>query len=338
MIQPHPRPRSRRYALRVAMLLLALAPTWLTLHAASAPTPERAAAPPPPNWLAANDGPAPGTLRLRWLGTAGFELRTDRAQILIDPYLSRLELWRLLTQSARPDEKQILAHLPRVNGVKRAVFVGHGHFDHMLDAATVARLLGAPLYASADTLRVVAAEGLPASSRLTVQPGQRIRVGDIEIEAVLSAHSQMPTQWLAGGAIPAHPRLPMAFLDYKNGPVYGFMIHWGGRTIYHCGSADISETALAGRHADMALVCLSGWTSNRRLFEKIQNTLAPRVIMPMHHDDFFRPFDRGFVENPLADQDEARAAIRQAMPQASVVDTAFFKVHQLSPARPMERP
>ncbi|MBZ0252870.1 MAG: MBL fold metallo-hydrolase, partial [Candidatus Methylomirabilis sp.] len=82
--------------------------------------------------------PAPlgdGELSLRWLGTAGYELRTARTTLLIDPYLTRASLSRTLFTPLEPGSAAIDA----VIGGADYVLAGHSHFDHLMDVPYIAR-------------------------------------------------------------------------------------------------------------------------------------------------------------------------------------------------------
>jgi L-ascorbate metabolism protein UlaG (beta-lactamase superfamily) len=285
----------------------------------------------PPGWLGPADGihpPGPDALDVRWLGVAGFEIRTGKAAILIDPYFSRTPLWDLLSKPVKPDLERIHRYLRPV----QAVFVGHAHFDHLMDAPEVAKELNIPLYCSDQGERIAAAEGLNASLQRALTPGTIVRVGDIEVEAIESRHSDMPTQMLAGGDVAPNIKWPMGFLAYRNGPVFGFLIRWRGRSLYHSGSAQILDAAATGHHADVVLQCLTGWTSSPHIFERVNATLTPRVIIPMHDDDFFKPLDAGWSENPLARRKEGLAAMHKAMPGASIVTMGFLETLRLKAA------
>lgn len=289
-----------------------------TLPAGAAPTPA---------WLTKGDGtamPGPDELAVRWLGTAGFEIRSAKGALLIDPYFSRPSLGALLAGPARPDEALVKARVRPV----QAVFVGHGHFDHFLDAPLVAKLTGATLYTSETSINLAAQEGLPASQRRAVRPGDVLRVGDIEVEVVESRHSSMPTQALAGGPMAPDAKLPLRFLEYKNGDVFGFLIRWRGRSLYHNGSAEFVEEGLGGSRAETVLFCVSGWTSTPGVWKRVYDTMKPAVIMPMHHDDFFKPFEAGVQENLLAKHAGALATIRRDAPGAAIVDVDFFDDHR----------
>lgn len=303
----------KKRILAALAVLLALG-SWAAVGQASAPA--SAADVPAPDWLVEGSEAAPGPdeLDVRWLGTAGFEIRSQRAAILIDPYYSRLPILKLLGK-IKPD----MAAIERELHPAQAVFVSHGHFDHLLDAPEVARKLNVPLYTSYQGEKLAEAEGLPAALRKPIVDGTIVQVGDIGVEAVQSQHSDMITQRLAGGEMTDHPSYPMGFMDYKNGPTYGFLIRWHGRTLYHNGTAQIVEAGIRNRHADVVLMCVSGWTATPNLWGRVGAALTPQVVVPMHDDDFFKPIAEGFHENPLAKREAALAAIREAMPAAAIM-------------------
>lgn len=311
---------------RSSLLLAALAVVTLSTPAGSA-----ASAPPAaPAWFTdAADRPlGADELSIRWLGTAAFEVRTARAALLIDPHYSRHNLLQLLAGPIRPDMARVRKHLKPA----QAVFVGHAHHDHLIDAPAAAGLLQAPFYGSQDAAHVARMEGLPESQIHTLRGGEKITVGDMTVEAVPSRHSHIVTNVLVNGSIAPWSRLPMRFWDYKHGQVFTYAIHWRGRTVYHFGSAEIVEEAFRGRRADVALVCLSGWKDNPTVFGRIDALLAPSVVVPMHHDDFFRPLEEGFHPGQLAFVQEAYPTIAREMPRAHLADPAIFQAYRLTAA------
>jgi L-ascorbate metabolism protein UlaG (beta-lactamase superfamily) len=85
------------------------------------------------------------------------------------------------------------------------------------------------------------------------------------------------------------------------------------------------------RHADVALFCMSGWKDNPSIFGRLAATLHPDVVVPSHHDDFFRPLSEGFHPGQLAFVDEGYGKIRQELPQSALVPLDFFQEIRLSP-------
>ena len=91
-----------------------------------------------------------------WLGTAGVLVSDGRTGILIDPYVSRSGMLKVLLGSAlSPDRELVRQWVGRLGaGSIQAVVVSHSHFDHALDAPFFALETGALLMGSESTLNV----------------------------------------------------------------------------------------------------------------------------------------------------------------------------------------
>jgi len=79
------------------------------------------------------------TIKITWLGTATFILDLDGARLLFDPFFFRNDKSTPVLKTRREDVKDI-----------RAVFVTHGHIDHVTDAAWYAENMNVPVYTSKD--------------------------------------------------------------------------------------------------------------------------------------------------------------------------------------------
>ncbi len=87
---------------------------------------------------------APAGLKIRWLGTAGFEISDDETTILIDPFVTRPTLEQsFLLQDLPVDteavDRYVLEPIERSGGLKKikAILISHTHDDHVLDAPYV---------------------------------------------------------------------------------------------------------------------------------------------------------------------------------------------------------
>jgi L-ascorbate metabolism protein UlaG (beta-lactamase superfamily) len=79
----------------------------------------------------------------------------------------------------------------------------------------------------------------------------------------------------------------------------------------HQGSANLIDEAIHHRDVDYFLAGISGRGFTPHYTARILRLLSPRVVVPHHHDDFFRPLDEpmgfsfnvnfgGFVEEVAA--------------------------------------
>ena len=248
------------------------------------------------------DAPSPleatnGAVNLRWLGTAGYELECEGHVLLIDPYFTRVPLWRLFAPVlSLPDEARIRAGVTRAD----AIVVGHSHFDHVLDVPTIARMTGATVYGSESTTNLMAAAGLPESQVVTCVGHDTFETGPFRVTMVPSEHSRFAFgRTPFGGDIPCSCELPMRAGDYRCGLVFGIHIAVAGLSLYHMGSAELVDDQLTTGSVDLCLLGISGRHHTERYIPRALRLLQPRVVMPMHYDNFFRTLDKPMQLLPL---------------------------------------
>ena len=122
------------------------------------------------------------TATLDWFGCATFRLVTGEGlTVMLDAYLDRV-----------PDAPQSgvgVADVVTGMGPGDWVLVGHSHFDHLYGAERLAAS-GARIVGSYETVRVMAACGVPEEQLVPVAGGERIRLDDATTVRVLpSLHS-----------------------------------------------------------------------------------------------------------------------------------------------------
>jgi L-ascorbate metabolism protein UlaG (beta-lactamase superfamily) len=278
-------------------------------------------------------GPMPpnGILTLRWLGTTNFELAYGNQVVLLDAYYDR-----------GPRNRPIgLAPAD----VKRAdaIFIGHAHFDHMSDAATVAVQTGAPVIGAPTVTETAISLGLPARQAVTVRGGEVLKYKGFTVEAILARHSTLAPEVLtafrnaiavaAGAATPEEAAAEAAILkrgtfDPKvitEGTIaYLFTFDSGFRLIFRNSAGPVTDAERTvmqriGGKTDVAIVGYIGQYVARR---QIAATLPiielynPRLYVPAHHDEIAGTFVDIGVE-PLF------MAIRDRMPGTSVVSPLY---------------
>ena len=198
-----------------------------------------------------------------------------------------------------------------------ALLIGHGHFDHMSDAASIAArtkalVVGAPL-----TTDKLAAQGIDRG-RLRAVTGRGgdplLRFGDITVEPILARHGEPPPNVTAAFSTAlrsvtsapgpeqvaeqaairqrgvSDPRVTtegtIAYLiTFGAGPAGGFKVMYrdsGGRVT----DEERAAMAKAGR-VDVAVVAVAADYLNtltaQRALEHV-HTYRPDVFIPAHHD------------------------------------------------------
>ncbi len=168
--------------------------------------------------------------RLTFLGHSTVLIEMDGTRLLTDPVLGHV-LW-----SIRRRAPAVAAHhLADVD----AVFISHGHFDH-LDLKSLRALPGTPtVIVPAGLGRIAGRAGL--GPVLEVDEGDRLRVGTLEVEVMRAVHGRR--------------RSPRVEADAAL-----CCLVVGSSTIYFAGDTDVLPAweGLAGR-VDVALLPVGGW-------------------------------------------------------------------------------
>jgi L-ascorbate metabolism protein UlaG (beta-lactamase superfamily) len=248
------------------------------------------------NWSRASCD-LPAGLELQWLGTAGFRLSYEGYHLLIDPYLTRLSLRQVFRRRrVCPSPEAIERYVPAVS----AVLVGHTHFDHALDIPFLLTRHGCDVYGSASLRNLLQLHDLTHRANV-VEFYKVYPIGPFEVTFVPSLHSKL----ILGLKVPYEGELTCDRLDdlnagaYRCGQVYGIHVAVAGVRFYHQGSANLIDDAIRHHDVDYFLAGISGRGFTTDYAARMLRLLSPRVVIPHHHDDFFRALDEpmGFSFN-----------------------------------------
>jgi L-ascorbate metabolism protein UlaG (beta-lactamase superfamily) len=232
----------------------------------------------------------PDGLEVEWLGVSGYRISAEGKTLFVDPYLSRVPFANLLRRrSALPDPAMLdrFVHAP---GEVVGVLVGHTHFDHAVDAPAIARRFGCKAYGSDSLVTLMGLHGL-AERTVEVEPYRTYELGPFEVAFTPSVHSKL----LLGLAVPYDGDLTCEHLDgltpgaYRCGQVWGISIKVAGVSFYHQGSANLIDEAVRERGVDVFLAGIAGRSFTDDYWRRIIPRLDPKVVVPTHYDNFFRP-------------------------------------------------
>ena len=169
--------------------------------------------------------------RLTFLGHSTVLVDLDGVRVLTDPLLGNL--------AAGVIRRHVSAVLPEALENLAAVFISHGHLDH-LDLASLRALPGLPALIVPVGLGRIVAKVAPGIVH-EVRTGDRLQIGGLELEAIHAEHDRRRSPFTtAEGAL-------------------GVLIA-GSTRVYFAGDTDLfpAMRQLAGR-VDVALLPVSGW-------------------------------------------------------------------------------
>ncbi|MFQ5674810.1 MAG: MBL fold metallo-hydrolase [bacterium] len=258
---------------------------------------------------------APTGLRIRWLGTAGYEISDDSTVILIDPFVTRPTFAKMI-KPLKIDTGAVNHYVLDSLNLKhvKAILVSHPHHDHFQDIpyilAQYPDSTQRPLVVGTQNVHdlVVGYSDSAGIDWLNLKRGlqdTRTKVvavrydkksscevgtfGNFKITAFPSDHSSYdnlgPTA--IGGSIRHTP--PVWSTDYKMrfNTSIGYLIDYRGLRIF------VTESPIVRQHRWIGKVAiLIQGIAARKEHNTIIQTLAslqPDVVIPTHYDNFFKP-------------------------------------------------
>lgn len=233
---------------------------------------------------------------LTWLGTAGVLVDDGSTGILIDPFVSRQSLLRVVLGMRLPPDRGLIRHWADSLGCRdiKAVVVSHSHYDHVLDAPYFAMETGAPMAGSSSALNVGRGAGILEERLIEVRGGSQLRLGDFKVGFVESRHGPAflgRVPWEGEIGRPVAP--PASAGDYRCGAVFSLTLEHPWGTLVHHGSAGFAPGMYEGMHADLILLGISGRGDTQAYLSQVTDRIRPGTIIPIHFDDFFAPLADG---------------------------------------------
>jgi L-ascorbate metabolism protein UlaG (beta-lactamase superfamily) len=192
-------------------------------------------------------------VEIRFLGHACFELSHGSTRVLIDPFLSANP-----KAAAKPDELD-----------PTHIFLTHGHVDHVLDAADIAKRTGATCVALVETANWLGKQGVEDVSDPNL--GGTVRFDWGWVKLVQALHSS---------------ETPDNTVTYAS----GLVVNIGGTTVYHLGDTCLfGDMKLIAQRTpvDIALVPIGGhYTMDREDAVVAVDLIGPKTAIPCHYNTF----------------------------------------------------
>jgi L-ascorbate metabolism protein UlaG (beta-lactamase superfamily) len=254
------------------------------------------------------------TIKITWLGTASYILSLNGVKILFDPFFSRNEQATPILKTKKEDIKEI-----------SAILISHGHYDHVCDAGWFTEHLDIPVYCSEIAKQNIInwAEGKIIENHtesLSEKARDNIKISnfydkieiskDIYVEFIKSEHVNFDLRTILSRLFSwkflkqAKTLLPYG-KGFPAGDVFGFCTFFNDLKIVSYGSLwhKYTEELQKYQDCDIFLVPYAG-NSKKHMVKKtgkMVEILQPKIVIPIHWDNFMPPISRTEDLRPFLD-------------------------------------
>ena len=239
-------------------------------------------------------------LQLRYLGAAGWEMKSGNLVVLVDPYISRIDYGgepasngrRHFSASDYPVSDTDL--IDKIITRADFILVHHSHPDHILDVPYIAKKTGAKVICTETATHILTAFGVHAQQIYTVKGGEDYQFDGISIRVIPSLHSALSEKlYFDATRYTEDPNVPLTISQYIEGGSLMFLCRLNGHEVLTMGSMNFVEREVEGLRPDVLLA--GAGASRTEIYDYTKRLLTatgfPRFVLPTHWDNFYVPYE-----------------------------------------------
>ncbi|MBE5107464.1 MBL fold metallo-hydrolase [Bacillus thuringiensis] len=232
-----------------------------------------------------------GEVKVTFLGTSSLLFDDGNTQLMIDGFISRPSLPKVVFSNLKTDEDTVDKVLNRIgvdNNKLKGLFIAHTHYDHAFDLAYIAKRTGTYIYGSESTMNVGLGGGINKKQMSVYEINKAMQFGDFTV--LPSKH--LPT-FDEGEKVTKPLKQPAKAIDYHEDSSYDFLITHNNKA-FLVKSANYIEGALDDIRADVLFLGIGGLGKQESTFlntsyEQTVKKVQPKLVIPIHWDNFTKP-------------------------------------------------
>jgi L-ascorbate metabolism protein UlaG (beta-lactamase superfamily) len=235
--------------------------------------------------------PGQRSYEMRWLGVAGIELRAKGQILVIDPFVTRPPFRHIWLGRVSSDAELAAKTVPRAD----FVLVTHAHWDHVMDVPAVIEKSGATAYGSPNTCQLLSLLGVAEEHIHEIKVGDQLTLGTFQVQIFSAEHGLVLGHPFATGSIAPNLQPPLRLRDYRMDACFSFLIEVDDLRLLDWSSERVDAAPLAD-------VLFVKPLREQAYYEVLLELVRPRVIIPIHWDNFMRPLSqplRPMIKPPL---------------------------------------
>ena len=229
-------------------------------------------------------------LSLTWYGNATLKVSTDESAIVFDPFIS---LNPRLPKLQVSDLKDVAA-----------IFITHGHFDHVADVPFFSSRLRAKIFLPAEVYENLRENpDIRKDALLTVSLLEPVHIGSLSATMYRTRHIHFDTplviKTLLRSVLSPVKFLRILGLNSPPGRCVGWLIEHNGYKLFHIGSLALDPHETYPKGMDVLSLPLQGHTRINDIALELVEELYPRKVFVQHFDDGFPPISRQIPTGPF---------------------------------------
>ena len=244
-------------------------------------------------------------MKVTYLGTTTLLFDDGTDQLMFDCHVTRPSVKTCFFGKLSTDE-EIADRVIREFDIDRlrGIFVSHSHHDHVLDVPCFAKRFHADVYGSPSALNVARGGEIAEEHLHSFADSLNYQVGAFGITVIPSLHSE--AHWFnndIGKTIDQPLTQPAGMRAFKEGGSYDFLVKHGDNSFLIRPSCNYIEGQLSDIKADvlfLGITELSKKTETWRetFFAETIGRVQPKIVIPIHWDNFFIPLYGGIKAIP----------------------------------------
>ncbi|XXF38164.1 MBL fold metallo-hydrolase (plasmid) [Bacillus cereus] len=227
-----------------------------------------------------------GEVKVKFLGTSSLLFDDGNIQLMIDGFISRPSLPKMLFSNIKTDEDTVDKVFNQIgvdNTKLKGLFIAHTHYDHAFDLAYIAKRTGTHVYGSESAINIGIGGDINKNQMSVYEVNKAMKFGDFTVIVLPSKHS--PT-FDEGEKIKKPLKQPAKALDYHEDSSYDYLIT-NNKTFLVKPSANYIEGILDDIR--IGILGKQESTFQNTYYKQTVRKVQPKLVIPIHWDDFNKP-------------------------------------------------
>lgn len=235
-------------------------------------------------------------MKVSYLGTTTLLFDDGKDQVLFDCHVTRPSIKTCLTGLINSD-RQVVDRVIKDFKIDRlrGIFISHSHHDHVMDAPDFALKCNSAIYGSSSSVNIALGNGVSEEKVFCYSDSMEYHIGDYSISVIPSIHSE--PHWYnndLGQTIDEPFKMPASKKLFKEGGSVDFLITHNNKKYLIRPSYNYIEHRFDNIEADVLFLGIGGMSKDTRkrqdkFFEETIGKVKPKVVVPIHWDNFFKP-------------------------------------------------